>query len=67
MPPTSAAVGASALDQHADLWHLNPWSFDARHLAPWSWRDVAPSPWRVTALVFIQAREDLETAVEAVQ
>lgn len=21
---------------------------DARHLAPWSWRDVAPSPWRVT-------------------
>jgi short subunit dehydrogenase-like uncharacterized protein len=22
--------------------------FDARHLAPWSWRDVAPSPWRVT-------------------
>ena len=25
--------------------------FDARHLAPWSWRDVAPSPWRVTTYV----------------
>src|SRR5581483_3213383 len=39
------------LDQPGKLWHLIGRSFDARHLAPWSWRDVAPSPWRVTSAV----------------
>lgn len=38
----------SGLDPVENLWHLIGRSFDARHLAPWSWRDVAPSPWRVT-------------------